>query len=87
MGKLVPRLAEILVAKSVDGNMTIGVISCQKVGLCYHVSMKWLKKIMASGETEVKSVEAPSVRQVKVENAAKDFAVRFEGVMKDLANS
>jgi len=67
-----------------------------KYDMCYNVYMKniWIKlskdsnsvkknRIVVSGN-KVKTNN--SGRHEKITNGAKDFAVRFEGVMKELAN-
>jgi len=48
--------------------------------------MKWIRKILSPIQPK-NVVQADVARKEKVEKAAKDFAVRFEDVMRDLAQS
>lgn len=48
--------------------------------------MKWLRTLTSNKEDTLVVLQGQE-RKAKVEKAAEDFAVRFERVMKDLANS
>lgn len=51
--------------------------------------MKWIRRILGKNiQSEIKQDSAGmkvSSREVKIRKAADDFAVRFEGVMKELS--